>query len=66
MDNLTQARTLSFYKRFPNMLTLWQKYSKFGDTIGFRGSYASPILLNRKLLNYKIDEMAVGGSYILT
>ena len=25
----------------------------------------SPILLNKKLLNYKIDEMTIGGSYIL-
>ena len=26
----------------------------------------SPILLNKKLLNYRIDEMSLGGSYILT
>lgn len=65
MDNLTQARALSFYKRYPTFLSLWQKYSVFGDTIGLRGSYVSPILLNKKLLNYRIDEMSIGGSYIL-
>ncbi|KAM3140920.1 hypothetical protein pb186bvf_006931 [Paramecium bursaria] len=66
MDNLTQARTLSFYKRYPTFLSIWQRYSVFGDTIGLRGSYVSPILLNKKLLNYRIDEMSLGGSYILT